>query len=403
LETASVFGSDILEVAIGVVFVFLIISIVCSAIREGLEAILKTRAAYLEHGIRELLGDRGPRGLAGQLYAHPIISGLYSSDYRPPPSRSGLSWIFARGRNLPSYIPSRNFALAVMDLAARGPVDAADENRDHIPLDVDTLRRNAGNIQSPVVRRVLLTALDSAQGDLDSVRETLQAWYDSSMDRISGWYKRSTQWIIFGVGLVVAVGMNVDTVEITKFLYTNKAARSAIVADAQVAAADSTYRRTGYAQARERLTDESLLPIGLEHVKTPQDVAHHLLGWLVTALATTMGAPFWFDLLNKMMVIRSTVKPHEKSPEESSEDRQTSGGSGNDPNATSKDRQASAAAAPLVAPAVAAMPAPAPLVYASSTGLPHPHDNDEDACDVEITSATADEDLPPARGGVALS
>src|SRR5207237_3183830 len=49
-----------------------------------------------------------------------------------------------------------------------------------------------------------------------------------------------------------------------------------------------------------------------------------ILGWLLTAVAATMGAPFWFDLLNKVMVIRSTVKPHEKSPEESSEDRQTS-------------------------------------------------------------------------------
>jgi hypothetical protein len=389
-----VFGSDILEVAIGVVFVFLIISIVCSAIREGLEAILKTRAAYLEHGIRELLGDRGPRGLAGQLYAHPLISGLYSSDYAPPPTRSSLSWFFARGRNLPSYIPSRNFALAVMDLAARGPVGAQDENRDNVPLDVETLRRNAGNISSPVLRRVILTALDSAQGDLNSVRETLQDWYDSSMDRVSGWYKRSTQWIIFGIGLFVAVAMNVDTIEITKFLYTNKAARSALVADAQVAAADSSFRHGGYAQARAKLTDEAFLPIGLEHVRTPGDVAGHILGWLVTALATTMGAPFWFDLLNKMMVIRSTVKPHEKSPEEASEDRQMSSGSGPDPNeSASKDRRPSPQAPP---------PAP-PVLYASSTGLPHPHDNEEDACDVDITSATADEDLPPARGGVALT
>jgi hypothetical protein len=390
-----VFGSDILEVAIGIVFVFLIISVVCSSIREGLEAILKTRAAYLEHGIRELLGDRGPRGLAGQLYAHPLISGLYSSDYSPPPTRSSLSWYFARGRNLPSYIPSRNFALAVMDLAARGPVNAQDENRDHVPLDVETLRRNVGNIQSPEVRRVLLTALDSAQGDLDAVRLTLQAWYDSSMDRVSGWYKRSTQWIIFGIGLSVAVIMNVDTVDITKFLYTNKAARSAIVADAQVAAADTAFRHSGYPQARARLTDESLLPIGLEHVKTPRDVLHHIIGWFVTALAVTMGAPFWFDLLNKMMVIRSTVKPHEKSPEESSEDRQS--GSGGDPNESpSKDRGSPAL--------VGAPPAPiAHAVYASATGLPHPHDNDEDACDCDITNATADEDLPPARGGVALS
>lgn len=44
-------------------------------------------------------------------------------------------------------------------------------------------------------------------------------------------------------------------------------------------------------------------------------------GWVVTALATALGAPFWFDVLNKFMVIRSTVKPREKSREEGSEDR----------------------------------------------------------------------------------
>jgi hypothetical protein len=46
-----------------------------------------------------------------------------------------------------------------------------------------------------------------------------------------------------------------------------------------------------------------------------------LLGWLITALAVMLGAPFWFDVLNKFMVIRSTVKPREKSQEEGSEDR----------------------------------------------------------------------------------
>jgi hypothetical protein len=50
------------------------------------------------------------------------------------------------------------------------------------------------------------------------------------------------------------------------------------------------------------------------------------VGWILTALAASLGAPFWFDVLNKVMVIRSTVKPHEKSPEESSEDRQKAEG-----------------------------------------------------------------------------
>ncbi|MGH9962120.1 MAG: hypothetical protein ACREBC_34160, partial [Pyrinomonadaceae bacterium] len=44
----------------------------------------------------------------------------------------------------------------------------------------------------------------------------------------------------------------------------------------------------------------------------------HWLGWVLTALAISLGAPFWFDLLNKFIVIRSAVKPHEKSPEDES-------------------------------------------------------------------------------------
>ena len=42
------------------------------------------------------------------------------------------------------------------------------------------------------------------------------------------------------------------------------------------------------------------------------------LGWLTTALAIMLGAPFWFDVLNKFMIVRSTVKPDEKSPAEAS-------------------------------------------------------------------------------------
>jgi len=43
-----------------------------------------------------------------------------------------------------------------------------------------------------------------------------------------------------------------------------------------------------------------------------------ILGWFITALALSLGAPFWFDLLNKFMVVRATVKPKEKSPDEPS-------------------------------------------------------------------------------------
>ena len=90
-----------LDVAIGIAFVYLLVSLLCSAIVEGAEAILKRRAKDLEMGIGELLRD--PK-LVAQLYNHPLINGLYKGSYTP-----GMS-------NLPSYIPSRSFALAIMDL-----------------------------------------------------------------------------------------------------------------------------------------------------------------------------------------------------------------------------------------------------------------------------------------------
>ena len=77
------FGSAILEVAIGIIFIYLLISIICSAIREGIEAWLKTRAAYLEYGIRELLHDTKAEGIAKSFYNHPLIYSLFADDYKP--------------------------------------------------------------------------------------------------------------------------------------------------------------------------------------------------------------------------------------------------------------------------------------------------------------------------------
>src|SRR3954466_11989048 len=98
-----------LEVLIGVVFVFLLVSVICSTLREVLEARLKTRAAYLEQGIRELLHDAAATGLARSVYQHPLVAGLYAGSYLPTELTKRQA-LLARGGDLPSYIPSRNFA-----------------------------------------------------------------------------------------------------------------------------------------------------------------------------------------------------------------------------------------------------------------------------------------------------
>jgi hypothetical protein len=74
------FGSEILEVAIGLMLVYLLLSLICSAVREGLEAWSEMRAVHLERGIRELLQDLNGTGLAKALYTHPLIYGLFQNN-----------------------------------------------------------------------------------------------------------------------------------------------------------------------------------------------------------------------------------------------------------------------------------------------------------------------------------
>ncbi|KAA5538539.1 hypothetical protein [Adhaeribacter rhizoryzae] len=398
------FGSQILEVAIGVIFVFLLVSIICSAIRESIEAWLKTRAAFLEHGIRELLHDKNAEGLAKSFYEHPLIYSLFAADYKPGnANKRPNAW--TDGSHLPSYIPAKNFALALMDIATRGPATdfvSSDPNAPVISL--ASIRLNIENIQNPAVQRVLLTAIDAAQGDLNKAQANIEAWYDSGMDRVSGWYKRSTQWVIFWIGLFAAVALNINTITIADYLYHNDVARAVIVARAETAAQDTAFLSRNYSAARSEL-DSLVLPLGwsngwgaprpdykvdASNFKVWNHVLAPLLGWLITALAATMGAPFWFDILNKVMVIRSTVKPHEKSPEEASEDRQ----------------MPRPPVAPAGIPPAAAVPSGGPPgnIPPPTGGLiPTPRDAESslDGCHVVAEVLTLDEDLPAAEGGVA--
>lgn len=321
------FGSEILEVAIGLIFIYLLLSLIASAVREGLESWMKTRAAHLERGIRELLHDRGGEGLTAAVYNHPLVYSLFASEYPPPKPKRRLRFR-PSGTNLPSYIPSANFAVALLDVVARGPswkdtqVAAVDEPA----ITLQNLRAAVASIPNPAVQRALLTAIDTAGGDLARAQANVEAWYNSTMDRVSGWYKRQTQVILLLIGLVITIWANVDTVTIGSYLYRNDIARQAVVESAEAfrenAPADTSVN--AYFQRLEELR----LPIGWplpQREDAGEDggwIVTLVLGWLITAFAVSFGAPFWFDLLNKVMVIRSTVKPHEKSPEEASEDRQ---------------------------------------------------------------------------------
>ena len=331
------FGSSILEVAIGLILIFLLLSLIASAVQEAIESVIRFRGVHLERGILELLGDGKGTGLARTFYEHPLICSLYRGSYKLPGKDKKRSY----GGNLPAYIPARSFAVALIDIATRGPDAGPYAAYQTSPSMTDAgLRASVQRIPNVFVQRAMLSAIDHARGDLALLQKNLEAWYDSAMDRVSGSYKRRTQRWLFGIGLGLALTLNVNTLTVADYLATEPAARTALVSRAQEILQDSTYRQlvddSVVTRVAGRAVYEDLqslsLPIGWDRRLPPppgSEVGYwvrQVMGLLLTVLAITLGAPFWFDLLNKVMVIRSTVKPREKSSEEGSEDRQPKGG-----------------------------------------------------------------------------
>lgn len=360
----SVFGSSILDIAIGIVFVFLLLSLIASTINELLLSFANMRARFLAKGLKGLLNCSDGRGLMEELFNHGLIFGLYQGDYKA-----------GKSSNLPSYIPARSFALAIMDLipryvatlpvgtqgapgsqtaAATSGAQGATSTQAVTNLTSNPLEafRNAVSLLPDAkVKEPLITMIDAANKDANELMKNIENWYNSTMDRVSGWYKFHTQWIIFLIGIVLTVSINVDTLVIARHLSNDSALRQSLVAVAQQTASKPIEQQQQSPIQDQTQRIQSLgLPIGWLEFDPPKPglpktqieiqqendavaerrvfanptlfsvVWYHLWGWLLTALAVSLGAPFWFDVLNKIMVVRSTVKPREKSHEEKSKD-----------------------------------------------------------------------------------
>jgi hypothetical protein len=309
-----------LEVAIGLALVYLLLSLICTALKETLEARLKIRASHLEKGLRVLLQDPTGTLLLQTLYKHPLIDGLFSGDYDPEKVRSTTT------TSLPSYIPASNFATALIDTIVRGPVETASPPPTG-EISFDSLRAAVSNSTTlpTSIQRVMLIMLDSAHGDLAKAQENIETWFNSGMDRVSSWYKRQTQWILLLIGLVIAVILNVDSVKVATELYRNDTLRAGAVAQAGAVTKSGTMP-ADFTNTAMATLDKLKLPIGWQDYESKpvpckagfQElfciVYASFFGWLITAIAISFGAPFWFDLLNKLISVRSAVKPQATTP-----------------------------------------------------------------------------------------
>ncbi|MDC8445281.1 MAG: hypothetical protein LV471_05045 [Nitrosomonas sp.] len=334
------------DIIIAMIFIYAFFASLVSGVNELIVQVLAMRGRVLFEGIAMMLGEL-PRdtgswivrefkiakrklGFAdthhaqrtNALFAHPLIDTL-----SPP------------GSSRPSYISPKTFSMALIYVLS---IDGSVEN----------LRKSLEDRSKPL-NKLLGPMLDEAKDNLDAFKMKVEEHYNAVMDRASGWYKRRTQFMMFFVGLILAGCLNVDSIYIVQQLQKNPEQVQKLVAAAAEYSPASEQGESA-ADEQEKLiqtirelnikTDEFRnmgLPIGwsiaretaymqpeAEHISGAfahgeSDITFSLLpgqksmmlvfiGWLATALAGALGAPFWFDAISKAFAVRgSGRKPGE--------------------------------------------------------------------------------------------
>ena len=331
--------SSALDVAIGLAFLFFLFSLVISRINEYVATAMNLRHKGLENALRAMLDDHRPA--AGAAAGGPVVSADKVLNHAlVKPIQQAVQGRFLSsalgklglGRAKISYLPSRTFSAAVFDLLA--PADPADPAHPGATAEngaaTDPMARAKtaveGMSEHNPARQPLLRMMTDAQGDRDKFRGSLEHWYDDTMDRVSGWYKRYVQRIILVITIMLVACLNVDSINIAQVLWRLPTERAAVAAAAA--------RQAGSGSSASQNADEvvrsisalklplgwtpphitRVSPAGAKTVVVSTDPQHvplgagswliKLLGLLITVLALSLGAPFWFDALTKLGSLR---------------------------------------------------------------------------------------------------
>lgn len=228
-------------------------------------------------------------------------------------------------RSLPAYIPAKSISEAIIDLL----VPDAAGNTTMVQIQ-DGINMLPGWMLS--FKKSLQALATNAGQDIDQFRTSVEKWYDDHMARVSGWYKRNVAKITLVIGAILVLLFNINTITIGRTLYSDSAVRTAV---SSVAAKTTSCQGEPAQQCLAGLESQlsaatqAGLPIGWATVAActaPKascnwwqqrgitnvqggsgwQIVLVILGFLITIIALTPGARFWFDLLAKLGSLRST-------------------------------------------------------------------------------------------------
>lgn len=278
----------------------------------------------------------------------------------------------------PAYLTASAFSDILLDVLGNNKNDH--NGRPVLMNDIQTYV-NSQLENNPDLKNILNLYIEQANGEVQKFRLLVENWFDDTMNRVSGWYKRQATQILFVIGFVLALGLNVSTVDIVHRLSIDKDLRetmaesaTAYVKQKNMANSTVTVPKDSLDTSKnvsnlpkdsldkavkqqikdiQSLYDTTIAPLnslmGLGWIFPKGDTTfknwftkipyrltpppwkryyfkvryilgqtaerpRSLFGFLITALAITMGAPFWFDLLNRFVNIRAGGnKPSEDS------------------------------------------------------------------------------------------
>ena len=239
-------GSAILETAIGIALLYLLLAVFCTAAVEWIAALLTTRANILRNAIARLIGEQMATGGTSFL----------ETFYAHP-----IIAALVHGEEHPSYLSPRAFSTAILDLAL-----AAEGCMKDLPGCIKDLPEGA-------VRTALVALVRRGEGDLAQLQTRVEAWFDDAMHRASCRYQKQTKvWtLVIAAGITLAT--NADTFQML--------------------------RQPGHLPGWN---------LAAEHL-SPWGWLARLTGWLLTVGAVSLGAPFWFDVVNRFVNLRNTGRP----------------------------------------------------------------------------------------------
>jgi hypothetical protein len=194
---SGLFGSRVLEAALGLASVYLLLAMFCSTVNEWLAALLSVRAHMLSKSLAQLLGSG-----ARQFYQHPTIQSLMHNGAHP------------------EYIAAGAFAKVVMDLATPNqPGSIGFEELEH---------GIANDLPAGPLRTSLLTSLQGAEKCAAGAQRAIETWFDDAMDGVSRRYKRRAQLWTALIAAAVTVAANADTIRLSSALLAGNPAADAL-------------------------------------------------------------------------------------------------------------------------------------------------------------------------------